>query len=165
MLMFFSFSLVLIKAKVHQSMYFPCSKNFLVRIILYISGRNTSNMKDYHANIKRFRESRSFTQEYMSEVLGLSQRAYSSIENGQTQLTVDKLLDIADTLKVSVSDIIGYDSRYVYNNNFNNNATENKGSLIFNQDNLEEYKELYERLIKSKDEEIETLKKVLEKIK
>lgn len=119
-------------------------------------------MQDYHSNIKKLREKKNYTQEFMAETLGVSQRAYSSIENGHTQLTVDKLLEISDTLKVSVADIIGYDSRYVYNNNFNNNATENKGNLIFKQESFDEYKELYERLLESKNKEIKLLKNLLE---
>jgi transcriptional regulator with XRE-family HTH domain len=106
---------------------------------------------------------RNYTQEYMAEVLSISQRAYSSLENGQTQLTVDRLVDVAEALQVNIGEIIGYDNQYVYNNNFKNNATQNKGNLVFNQDNFEEQRQLYERLLAQKDEEITFLKRLIEK--
>jgi transcriptional regulator with XRE-family HTH domain len=99
----------------------------------------------------------------MAEVLSISQRAYSSLENGQTQLTVDRLVDVAEALQVNIGEIIGYDNQYVYNNNFKNNATQNKGNLVFNQDNFEEQRQLYERLLAQKDEEITFLKRLIEK--
>lgn len=106
---------------------------------------------------------RNYTQEYMAEVLKISQRAYSSLENGQTQLTVDRLVDVAEALQVNIGEIIGHDNQYVYNNNFNNNATQNKGNLVFNQDNFEEQRQLYERLLAQKEEEIAFLKRLIEK--
>jgi transcriptional regulator with XRE-family HTH domain len=116
-----------------------------------------------HQKIKGLREMRNYTQEYMAEVLSISQRAYSSLENGQTQLTVDRLVDVAEALQVNIGEIIGYDNQYVYNNNFNNNATQNKGNLVFNQDNFEEQRQLYERLLAQKEEEIAFLKRLIEK--
>lgn len=119
-------------------------------------------MLEYHKKIKQFREMRNFTQEYMADILKVSQRAYSSIENGQTQLTVERLFEISQTLQVNVGEIIGVDNKFIYNNNFNNNATQNKGNLVFNQDTFEEQKELYERLLKSKETEITFLRKIIE---
>jgi transcriptional regulator with XRE-family HTH domain len=116
---------------------------------------------DYHKRIKAFRETKNYTQEHMAEVLHLSQRAYSSIENGQTQLTVERLYEIAEALKVSIGEIIGVENQNVFNNNFNNHALHNKGNLVFHQDAFDEQRNLYERLLASKDDEIKTLKERL----
>lgn len=118
---------------------------------------------EYHKKIKQYRELRNYTQEHMAELLKISQRAYSSIESGQTQLTVERLFEISTALQINIGDIIGSENQYIYNNNFNNNATQNKGSLVFNQDNFEEQRELYERLLKAKEEEIEFLKSLINK--
>jgi len=112
---------------------------------------------DYHKRIKSFREIKNYTQEYMAEVLHLSQRAYSSIENGQTQLTVERLFEIAKVLQVPINDIIGVDTQNIYNNSFNNNALHNKG-MNFYQNSFDEQKILYERLLQAKDDEIKELK-------
>lgn len=116
---------------------------------------------NYYQKIRMIRGARNYTQEHMAEVLKISQRAYSSLENGQTQLTVDRLFEVAEALQVNIGDIVGYENQFVYNNNFNNNATQNSSSQVFNQDNFKEQRELYERIIKSKDEEIAFLKEVI----
>jgi transcriptional regulator with XRE-family HTH domain len=117
---------------------------------------------DYHKKIKELREKRNYTQEHMAEVLHLSQRAYSSIENGQTQLTVERLYEIAQLLQVSIGEIIDVETQNVYNNNFNNHALHNKGNLVFHQDAFDEQRGLYERLLEAKDKRIEQLEKNLE---
>lgn len=112
----------------------------------------------YTDKIRRIREYKGYKQEYVAEKLGLTQRAYSSIENGKTQLTVDRLINIAKVLDVSVIEILDLQSSTVFNNNFNNNATHNQGNLIFKKDDFEEQRKLYERIIAIKDSEIEFLR-------
>ncbi len=113
---------------------------------------------NYHKRIKTLRETKNLTQEHMADVLHLSQRAYSSIENGQTQLTVERLYEIAEALQVSIGEIIGVENQNVYNNNFNNHALNNKGNLVFKQDAFDEQRSLYERMLALKDEQIKELK-------
>ncbi len=124
--------------------------------------KNDDNPKvDYHRRIKQLREFKNFTQEHMADMLSISQRAYSSIENGQTQLSVERLYEIAEALQVSINEIIGVETQNIYNNNFNNHALHNKGNLVFHQDSFDEQRSLYERLIQSKEEEIRTLREEL----
>ncbi|MDO5607878.1 MAG: helix-turn-helix transcriptional regulator [Capnocytophaga sp.] len=115
-------------------------------------------MFSYQENIRKTREQKNYTQEFMAESLDISQRAYSSIESGKTQLTVDRLFEISKTLQTSVSELLGLDNSNVYTNNFNNNGTKNTGTLVFHKENLEEIKNLYERIIAIKDEEITFLR-------
>lgn len=114
-------------------------------------------MVDYHKNIKHLREFKNYTQEFMADELGISQRAFSSIENGSTHLTVDRLYKIANILQVSVGEIIGVETHNIYNTHFNNNATNNKGDLVFTKEPFDKERELYERLLTSKDDEIAVL--------
>ncbi|NLA25332.1 MAG: helix-turn-helix transcriptional regulator [Bacteroidales bacterium] len=116
---------------------------------------------NYHGRIKSIRESKNLTQEHIANKLNISQRAYSSIENGKTQLTVDRLFEIADALQVSVGTLMSSDSQSVYYNNFNNHSTHNNGNLVFNQDTFNEQKKLYERLLQAKEDEIIYLKELL----
>ena len=48
--------------------------------------------------IKQLRELKNFTQEYMAQQLGLTTRAYSKIETGETQLTINRLNEISKIL-------------------------------------------------------------------
>ncbi len=56
--------------------------------------------------IKKIREYRNYTQQYMADCLELSQNAYCKIENGQTKLTTDRLEAIAKTLDVPFESIL-----------------------------------------------------------
>lgn len=118
-------------------------------------------MSDYHDKVRKLREFRNYTQEYMAEQLNLSQRAYSSLENGKTQLSVDRLIEICNLLNVPIGEVLDIENQNIYNNNFNNNAENNHGNLIFKKDDFEEQRKLYERIIEIKDNEIAFLKEQL----
>ncbi|HVV55784.1 MAG TPA: helix-turn-helix transcriptional regulator [Mucilaginibacter sp.] len=57
-------------------------------------------------NIRKIREYRNYTQEYLAAKLHISQNAYSKIELGYTKITVDRLFDIADILEADPLHII-----------------------------------------------------------
>jgi len=63
-------------------------------------------VKKVAANIRKIREYRNYTQEYLAAKLKISQNAYSKIELGYTKITIDRLFRIADILEVSSTDII-----------------------------------------------------------
>ena len=50
--------------------------------------------------IKRIRESKNYTQEYLAELVGIEQATLSNIERGKSYPTVDTLQKIADSLCV-----------------------------------------------------------------
>ena len=51
-------------------------------------------------NIRKIREYRNYTQDYLAAKLHISQNAYSKIELGYTRLTVERAFDIADVLEI-----------------------------------------------------------------
>jgi transcriptional regulator with XRE-family HTH domain len=53
-------------------------------------------------NIKRFREDRSITRKKMAELLGLTINGYGKIERGEVELTIGRLQEIADILKIPI---------------------------------------------------------------
>jgi transcriptional regulator with XRE-family HTH domain len=57
-------------------------------------------MKPLGKKIKEARLVKDICQEYMAIQLGITQAAYSKIENGQTQITVVRLLDICRILEI-----------------------------------------------------------------
>ncbi len=63
-------------------------------------------IKQVAANIRKIREHRNYTQEYLAAKLRISQNAYSKIELGYTRITVDRLFHIADVLGVDATEII-----------------------------------------------------------
>ena len=64
--------------------------------------------------IRKIREKKGYSQEYMQEKLNMSQAAYSNLEANKTKLTVEKLLEISEILEVPVESLIQDDTK----NNF-----------------------------------------------
>ncbi len=51
--------------------------------------------------LKEIRLKYNYTQEYIASELGITQKAYSKIENGQTCLSQDKLIKLTNLYKIS----------------------------------------------------------------
>lgn len=66
--------------------------------------------------LKQLRELKNYTQEYMAQQLGLSTRAYSKIETGETQLTINRLNEISSILGIDPIEALGFDHQNVFNN-------------------------------------------------
>lgn len=98
-------------------------------------------MEKIENKIRNIRELKNLTQEYMADKLGISQAAYSKIENGNTKVSYDKLQDIAKIMGVKVEDIQSFDTQK-YFNSFNNLKGNNNGVVNINFD--EDIKKLYE---------------------
>ncbi len=64
-------------------------------------------------NIRKIRELKGFSQEYVASELNIKQSAYNLIENGNRKLTIDKLLQIAICFDVSPVDIITYSEKII----------------------------------------------------
>lgn len=60
-------------------------------------------------NIRKIREFRNYTQDYLAAKLSISQNAYSKIELGYSKLTLDRLFQIAIILEVEVIQLLNLD--------------------------------------------------------
>lgn len=58
------------------------------------------------SNIRKVREFRNYTQDYLAAKLNISQNAYSKIELGYSKVTIDRLFHIAVILEVEVMQLI-----------------------------------------------------------
>jgi transcriptional regulator with XRE-family HTH domain len=56
--------------------------------------------------LRKYRELRNYSQDYVARKMGISQNAYSKIENNITQLTVNHIKQISQILEVSVMDLL-----------------------------------------------------------
>ncbi|MDW8295635.1 MAG: helix-turn-helix transcriptional regulator [Raineya sp.] len=107
--------------------------------------------------IKKFRELRNYTQEYMASKLEMSTAGYGKIERNEVEITLQKLQKIADILNTTIQDILGFEDSFVFNNR------EVYHSYIgSNFVNSQEIKDLYEKRLADKDQEIARLQKLLE---
>ncbi len=62
------------------------------------------------ANIRKIREYRNYTQDYLAAKLDISQNAYSKIELGYSSVTLNRLVEIAAILEVNLVDLISSNS-------------------------------------------------------
>ena len=62
--------------------------------------------KEIVSNIRKIREFRNYTQDYLAAKLGISQNAYSKIELGYSNITLSRLIEISDILEVDLVDLI-----------------------------------------------------------
>lgn len=56
--------------------------------------------------LRKYREIRNYSQDYIARKMGISQNAYSKIENNITQLTVNHVKQISQILEVSIMDLL-----------------------------------------------------------
>ena len=99
--------------------------------------------------LKQLRELKNFTQEYMAQQLGLSTRAYSKIETGETQLTINRLNEISSILGIDPIEALGFDHQNVFNN-----CTQ-EGNIGINHINIpDKLIEQYEKRIEQLESEV-----------
>ncbi len=108
--------------------------------------------------IRKFREAKDYTQEYMATRMNISQNVYSKLESGLLKLTDERIKQITDILEIP-EDWLNADDFNVFN------IYNNTYSFI---ENLQEHnKELINTLIKQNDllhKEIEKLTNIIEKL-
>lgn len=107
--------------------------------------------------IRKIREYRDYTQQYMADSLELSQNAYCKIENGTTKLTIDRLETIATILDVPLESLLSSEKQ-----TFNIEKNERIYGHIENL--YEANKELLEKQITLLQQQNEYLLKTIEAI-
>lgn len=65
------------------------------------------------SNIRKIREFRNYTQDYLAAKLKISQNAYSKIELGYSNITLNRLVEIAEILEIELTDLICTDGEDV----------------------------------------------------
>ena len=67
-------------------------------------------------NIRKIREFRDYTQDYLAAKLNISQNAYSKIELGYSSITVVRLIHIAEILEVDLANLVSMHSEEIIRN-------------------------------------------------
>jgi len=107
-------------------------------------------------HIRKIRELRGFSQDYMANKLEISQRQYSRIEKEQTKIDLQKLQEISNLLEVTLIELLGFDEKKIFNQNHNQTATE-----VYNNYFPEELKTQYEKRILQLEEEVQFLRTIV----
>jgi transcriptional regulator with XRE-family HTH domain len=110
--------------------------------------------------IKKLRELKNFTQSHMATELGITQSAYSKIEQGETEITYAKMSKIAEVLGISPEDIAAFNEQMIFN--VMHNQTGN--GFVIQKGISDKERELYEKQISILMDELTYLKSVLDKV-
>ena len=72
-------------------------------------------VEEIRERIKTVRIEKGYSQDYMADMLNISQNAYHKLEKGHTRIHLEKFIDIAKVLEVEVSDLFnGPDHVYIF---------------------------------------------------
>ncbi|MDR1542802.1 MAG: helix-turn-helix transcriptional regulator [Prevotellaceae bacterium] len=63
-------------------------------------------MNNLGSNIRKEREKRGFSQEYVAQELGINQSSYGRIERDASGVTVDRLYKIAEVLDADITNLL-----------------------------------------------------------
>lgn len=105
------------------------------------------------SNIKKFRELKNITREQIADELELSASGYSKIERGEIELSVTRLIQIANILDVEVSKIMNFDITTVFNIS-NNTGMNGQVKVDHYTQNKDEYLEKYVKLLEKENEDL-----------
>ena len=108
--------------------------------------------------IRKIRELKGYSQEFMANKLSISQRAYSKLENQETKLDWDRITLISKILEIDPIDIVTFDDSLVFHN-----CTQSGKFREFNNHFPKELKEQYEKRITHLEQEVLFLRNQLKK--
>ncbi|KEZ23673.1 anaerobic benzoate catabolism transcriptional regulator [Glaesserella parasuis] len=117
---------------------------------------------EIHDKIRVMREINQWSQEDMAEKLAMSPNGYAKIEHGKTNLTIDKLKQIAQIFNIDVVELIAsQDKSFFFNlgDNSNNNSYFGITSAVAMEN------EKLKLLLEAKENEINALKEIISLLK
>lgn len=94
------------------------------------------------ARIKELRIKKGIMQKSVSGYISLSPNAYSRIENGYTQITIQNLFLIAECIGVKVEEILDVGNNVLNNNGLNLEELKSRGTVYISL-SAKEFNEIY----------------------
>lgn len=117
--------------------------------------------------IRQIRQVKRMSQEFVAQQLGVSQKAYSKMENNETRLNVDTLLSLSDIFDTPIQELVS-DSEGPIVNDFSHSREGD--NVIYKSEGENINRHLLSLLLETKDEviasqkrEIELLRKIIER--
>ncbi len=114
--------------------------------------------------IRKLREFRQYSQDYVAKKLKITQGAYSRMEQGEIDLPFSRLEKVAEVLEMPVEKLVGYDDKQMMINYIANNCNlTTTGNILSNNLSVEELTKQYDLHILSLENEVIRLHSLLEK--
>lgn len=118
-----------------------------------------NKMADIGSKLRKVRELKNISQEFIANKINLSTKSYSNIENNNTKLTFERLIQICNVMEVDPISVITFDAEKTINN-YNNHVGNISGVYNDNTVSASERKQFEER-IADLQKEIEYLRNTL----
>jgi len=118
---------------------------------------NTIKIENVLKKIRETRKSKGLSHESMAYELNMSPSAYNKLERCETTLSLIRFFKITQILHIPISDALEIKTGDVFNQDLKDNAIGKVETLY------QENKEVYEKLIAAKDEQIALLKSIIER--
>ena len=115
--------------------------------------------------LRQLRINKGYSQEYMAEILAVSQKTYSNMENDKTSISIEALKKIAEAYRVNILKLLSDEKIMVQQNNFLDLSS--KQEIIYNHITDELINQLKSRIedlknsLAEKENYISTLEKLL----
>ena len=115
--------------------------------------------------LRQLRINKGYSQEYMAEILAVSQKTYSNMENDKTSISIEALKRIAEEYRVDILKLLSDEKIVVQHNNFLDLSS--KHEIIYNHITDELINQLKSRIedlknsLAEKEKHISILEKLL----
>lgn len=116
--------------------------------------------------LRKLRMENGYSQEYLAEVLEVSQKTYSNMENNKSSISIDTLKKIAAEYKIELIELLS-DDKVIVQNNSSRESSSFQGGIIINHMSEELFNQMKERIeelketLSEKNKQIELLEKRL----
>jgi len=118
-----------------------------------------------HEKLKIIRMFKGYSQEEMAEKLSYSLSGYTKIERGETDLSVNKLENIAELMGIDLQKLLGMNEGNVFNVAENCTHSNLARVILLSETQCAHELEKAHLLLQERDKEIENLKQQIEQLK
>lgn len=113
--------------------------------------------------LRKLRELRNYTQEYVAKALNMTATGYGKIERDESEVSFQKLRKIAEILDIQLEDILNFNENMVFNVKNRQGAAENEIPGA-NPGLVDSEKRLYEQIIEQLRQENTYLKTIIDRL-
>ncbi len=91
-------------------------------------------LRQVGSNIRKIREIKNFTQDFMASDLEMTRETYGKLEQGVHNIKLETVFKIASILQVTVNQLLDFDPKQFFNHSNNNSTINGSNNSIHNSE-------------------------------
>ena len=107
--------------------------------------------------IRKIRELKGYSQEYIATELGISQSAYCQIEKDHKNIIIERIQKVSNILETDPIELINFNEHAIFNNCKKGNGVNNGNYYAYSENE----RMLYEKSIERLEKEVDFLKRTI----